>query len=127
MLSCTVLLIPTALMGGTLPVLSNVVVRDEAHRGRDVGVLYGVNTLGAVLGTMGAGFVLIPVLGARESVYAAAGLNVLLGFVVILGFGRREARCSSALSLPGRGPRKQGRKGALLLSLWVFRVLYALV
>lgn len=117
-LSCTVLLMPAALMGGTLPVLSHVVVRDKAHRGQEVGVLYGVNTLGAVFGTMGAGFVFIPIIGVQESVYAAAGLNVLIGLVVILGLGRREGRCPSAPVSFHPPARKQG--GAFLLLVYGF-------
>ncbi len=50
------LFVPTALMGATLPVLSQACVRHSHQAGRRVGALYGMNTLGAVLGTLLAGF-----------------------------------------------------------------------
>jgi len=65
-------------MGATLPVLSQYFVADSARLGRTVGLLYGVNTLGAVLGSFGAGFVLIPALGISWTIYGAALLNLAI-------------------------------------------------
>ena len=50
------LLVPTTLMGGTLPVLSQALVRREAGIGRTVGALYAMNTFGAVAGVILAGW-----------------------------------------------------------------------
>lgn len=71
------LLLPTILMGGTLPVLSRyvAVLRDEV--GQSAGYLYGINTLGAVVGTVCAGFVLIDLLGVSETNWLAVALYVL--------------------------------------------------
>jgi spermidine synthase len=52
------LLVPTTLMGGTLPVLSQALVKEEAGLGRKVGALYAVNTTGAVIGVVLAGYFL---------------------------------------------------------------------
>src|SRR6266487_5023031 len=52
------LLIPTTLMGATLPVLSRAPVRQSSRLGLKVGGLYAVNTAGAVAGTFLAGFYL---------------------------------------------------------------------
>src|SRR5262249_17182253 len=72
-LSFTLLVFPTLLMGATLPVLSRFFVRSFAQFGRRVGDLYATNTLGAVIGCAAGGFVLIPTLGMRTTVFVAAG------------------------------------------------------
>ena len=51
-----ILLVPTTLMGATLPVLSRFFVHEIAALGGQIGRLYALNTLGAVLGTYAAGF-----------------------------------------------------------------------
>src|SRR4029453_23141 len=82
--SLVILLPPTFLMGGTLPVLSRVFASPgRAHAG-PVGRLYAINTFGAVAGTFLAGFVLLPVLGAQRATLLAAGVNVALGTAAIL-------------------------------------------
>ena len=89
------LLVPTTLMGATLPVLSKVVVRHLGDLGERVGRLYGFNTFGAVAGCLLAGFVFMETLGLSATVRAAAILNLVVGgAVVLLGFARifREAK-----------------------------------
>ena len=71
-----ILLVPTTLMGATLPILSKYFVETPSDLGRNVGLLYGVNTFGAVLGSFTAGFVLIPILGITWTIYLAALLNL---------------------------------------------------
>ncbi|MBI4526475.1 MAG: fused MFS/spermidine synthase [Deltaproteobacteria bacterium] len=83
-LSFVLLVLPTLLMGATLPVLSRFFVRSFAHLGRRVGDLYATNTLGAVLGCGFAGYYLIPTLGMRATVYVAAVLNILIAALIIL-------------------------------------------
>jgi spermidine synthase len=71
-----VLVIPTTMMGATLPIL----VRHVAGAGRaEVGLLYGVNTLGAFCGTVLAGFVLLPALGLTVTTRVAAAANLIIG------------------------------------------------
>jgi spermidine synthase len=89
-LSVFILLIPTFLMGGTLPVLTGLwTIQARKHQtgtrtGQSVGLLYGVNTLGAVAGSFLAGFVLIRTLGVTGSIFVAAAANGLIGFVAML-------------------------------------------
>ncbi len=83
-ISFTVLVIPTTLMGATLPVLSKLLVDREEVLGLNVGRLYAVNTFGAVMGTFTAGFLLIPVLGVLKTNYVAAAGNIILLFVALL-------------------------------------------
>ena len=77
-----VLLLPTALMGGTLPVLARL-YKNNAEVGKGVGLLYAFNTLGAVIGVLGAGFVLLPALGLNKTVLLAAALNGAVGLLAI--------------------------------------------
>ena len=79
-----VLILPTTLMGGTLPVLSKFVARREEAIGLSVGSLYAVNTFGAVAGTAMTGFVLIPAWGVGNTIYFAAALNVAIAAASLL-------------------------------------------
>ena len=83
-----VLLVPTALMGATLPVLVQGLVRDEVEVPRTVGTLYAVNTAGAVLGVALAGYVLLPEWGNRAVLWTAAASNVAIGLAAI-AYGSR--------------------------------------
>ncbi|NUP98920.1 MAG: fused MFS/spermidine synthase [Armatimonadetes bacterium] len=75
------LLLPTFLMGGTLPVLVRFYTRSVDRFGRGTGDLYAVNTLGATLGTLVTGFVLLPQLGVRGSLAAAVAVNLLVALL----------------------------------------------
>jgi len=87
-LSFIVLLVPATLMGGTLPVLLKFFARRRAELGWNVGALYAVNTFGAVVGTLSAGFFLILLLGVREAAYLAGGVNLLIAGAVYLVYLR---------------------------------------
>jgi spermidine synthase len=79
-ISAAILLVPTMLMGSTLPLLGRFVTALEKEAGHLVGRLYALNTLGAAAGCFLAGFVLIRSLGVMGTLYAAAGLNLLVAF-----------------------------------------------
>ncbi len=77
------LIVPTSLMGLTLPLISaSSVVR--ASFGARLSLAYGVNTAGGVLGAMVAGFFAIPALGADGAIRAAAAINITVGLVALL-------------------------------------------
>ncbi len=78
-----VMLPATFLMGGTLPVISHVVVTHREKIGLGFGVLYSINTLGAVTGTFLTAFFLIGWLGVLESVVAAVCLNIIIGITAL--------------------------------------------
>src|SRR5947207_1615225 len=79
-LAALVLLVPTTLMGGTLPALTKGFMGVERDRLQtSLGRLYALNTLGAVVGTALAGFFLIERVGIHASLYATAALNLTLG------------------------------------------------
>jgi len=60
------LLPPTFLMGGTLPAMCRAWIRRDATLGRDLGFLYAFNTLGAAVGSLLAGFVLLARFGLHR-------------------------------------------------------------
>ncbi len=62
-LAFALLLLPTVLMGGTLPVLIRGLAHKQEHFGSRLAWLYGINTLGAVTGVLLSGFFLIPLVG----------------------------------------------------------------
>jgi spermidine synthase len=79
-----VLVIPTFFMGGTLPVLTHFLSTRFDNFGVRLAWLYGVNTLGAAIGALSAGFVLIPVLGVWHTQLSAVIVNLAVGLVGIL-------------------------------------------
>ena len=84
------LLIPTALMGGTLPVMAKFAVRRLGRLGGRVGQLYAVNTLGAVVGVLAATFGLMEELGLRGTTQAIAVVNFLVAGAAWL-WGRQRS------------------------------------
>ena len=81
LLCFVVLLIPTTMMGATLPALTRSAVRGINQVGWRVGGLYAVNTLGAAAGCFAAAFLLLEHLGVTATTYAAAGANLLIAAV----------------------------------------------
>lgn len=74
-----VLIPPTLLMGTSLPFLVRATVTDVERAGATVGILYGCNLLGAAVGAAAGTWLLMPVLGIRGAIVAAAGANLLVG------------------------------------------------
>src|SRR5437870_10883865 len=119
-LAALVLLVPTTLMGGTLPVLTRAFMgADRGELPASLGRLYGLNTLGAVLGTALAGFFLIEYVGVRASLWATATINVALGGIALWLSGSRADAPTAAPPHPGREPGERPspalRNTALLL------------
>ena len=83
-LSFLVLLLPSTLMGGTLPILSRFFVNRLEKLGLNVGALYALNTFGAVVGCVAAGFFLIQYLGVQASIYLAAAINFGVAIIAFL-------------------------------------------
>ena len=75
-----IIMIPTGAMGATLPLLTRHAVRNESEVGDRVGLLYAINTLGAVVGILCAAFLLLPAWG----MYATMLAGVVVNFVVFL-------------------------------------------
>jgi spermidine synthase len=99
----TVLLVPTIMMGATLPVLADHLA---AVQGRRLAPqwLYTMNLVGAALGAGLAGFVLMPTLGVWRTIIAAAVLNIGVGVWVLATPGAPERRPAAPAFLPGGPP-----------------------
>lgn len=78
------LIIPTTLMGATWPVVNKVYIRQMKRFGEGAGKLYSTNSLGSVLGSFSAGFLLIPLLGVRGTSLVAASLNLAVAAVIFI-------------------------------------------
>ena len=89
--SIAALIAPTTLMGATLPVISRFVARQPEDLRGHLSFLYGVNTLGSVLGALLAGFILLPRFGVSTTLYLAAAANVAIGLAAIALQGRTPA------------------------------------
>src|SRR5439155_26254180 len=123
-LAVLVLLVPTTLMGGTLPVLPRAFMgSDRGELKRALGLLYGLNTLGAVVGTALAGFFLIELVGIRASLWGTAAVNLALG-AGALALARPVAPLSESVRAPdaksGPAPRRLRYLACALLALTAF-------
>ncbi len=79
-----ILLIPSTLMGGTLPVLTRFFVKRLEQLGTNIGILYALNTFGAVIGTVAAGFFLIEALGITWTLRVAIAINLGVALVALV-------------------------------------------
>jgi spermidine synthase len=98
------LIVPTLLMGATLPVLSRIVIRQLARVERELGRLYAINTVGAVAGSLLAGFFLIRLLGVHGTVYVAVAGNLAVGIAAFLASGRASARAATEGGVEAAAP-----------------------
>lgn len=109
-----ILLVPTACMGATLPLLSRFVTHSLSVVGSRVGTLYAVNTLGAVFGAISGGFFLIPSFGLNASTMSAAAGNILLAVIVYalngIGFGKLSAPVEIAQEKPLKKKKDKKKK-----------------
>lgn len=71
-----VLIVPTALMGATLPFVLKASIFQRGSLAAQVGVLYGSNAAGAIIGTVVSGLALIPQLGLQRTFWVAAACNL---------------------------------------------------
>ncbi|MHC4427389.1 MAG: fused MFS/spermidine synthase [Planctomycetota bacterium] len=114
------LIVPSLLMGATFPALCTIVIRTAAGVDRHLGGIYGVNTVGAALGTLLAGFVLIDGIGLTGAVYVAVVVNlgVAAGALALLRVPAKRADAGSASpevsAIPTTMPR--GLTGVVLVT-----------
>ncbi len=103
------IIIPTTLMGATLPLLAKHFVRADQESSAasvNVGMLYAVNTLGAVLGTFVSGYWLMPSMGLPFTNRTACALNVLLAVAILVALPKLKAAAA------GANPKADGAKPA---------------
>jgi spermidine synthase len=77
------LLLPTALMGLSLPLLAKATSAEAEQAAARIGLLYGINTLGSGLGTLISGWYLVGTVGYEATLYLGASLSGLVGLVAL--------------------------------------------
>jgi spermidine synthase len=90
-LAALALCVPTSLMGGTLPVISQLLARSDLRgsdrlrgRGSDLGALYAANTFGGVIGACASGLLLIRWLGVQGTIELAVAIDLLCAGVAFV-------------------------------------------
>ena len=111
LVSAVILLVPTFLMGGTLPVLSRFLAGRRGAVGPAVGLLYGLNTLGAAAGAFLTGFVLIRALGMLRTTHMAAAANVALAVAFVVLDALAPPAGEHAAEAPAEGPAEEAPLG----------------
>ena len=120
------LVIPTGLMGMSLPFLTPAMVRRPNTACRTIGFLYGINTLGAAIGALITPWVLIRFLGVRGAVDVGAALNVAAGVGALVVGRLLFARAETEGPEDGQGIARDGESdvgGQQPFALWL--ALYA--
>lgn len=119
LLSFLLLLLPTVLMGMTLPLLTQAFVTRVETSGRVIGLLYGINTLGAAVGALISGYILMGWFGFYGALLAAAGLNFIVGAGAF--FFKQRLWLSAASTVAGHpsAPRVLWRYEHILLSAFL--------
>lgn len=87
------LIIPTTLMGGTFPVISKIYNSEIKKIGNDIGIVYGADTIGAAIGIIAGGFVLLPLWGLSRTAITAALMNIFLGIYLLNRLTGEEEKC----------------------------------
>src|SRR5439155_547098 len=95
------LALPTILMGMSLPLLVRATVRDAPHAARAIGLLYGLNVLGACAGALVTPWFLVRFYGIREALLVAAAGNLLAAFA---GLAAARPAGSPARATPAATP-----------------------
>lgn len=118
-LATAVLVVPTSLMGATLPVLVSATGADP-RMGARLSALYATNTAGAIAGALLAGFVLVPSLGLQRSAWLAATVNLSVALLALVVRARVDAPA------PGTAPAPDAAAGDVVDAptrrtiLWAF-------
>jgi spermidine synthase len=103
----SIMLPPTLLLGATFPLAVRCLRVGARAAAAPVGFLYSVNTMGAIAGSLAAGFLLIPGLGLKQTLIIGALINLSAGaFLIVMAPGRRPvfkfaAAGLTALLMPG--------------------------
>ena len=117
-----VLIVPTSLMGATLPlVIKSAVAREERIGGR-IGLLYAINTTGAIVGALVAGFYLISEVGVHLSFQMAALGNIVIGLVALAAAYAMPAQPAKPApsAVEGRAATALLTAGQRQIVLWTF-------
>jgi len=111
-LAFVVLIVPTMLMGGTLPLLVRHFVQESRQAGEGTGLLYGLNSLGAALGCILSGYILFQMIGINTTNTVTAIVNTIAGISALL-ISRKTGRMQSdAVTQEAEGRAQSSRWSA---------------
>ena len=83
LMSMAIISIPATMMGTTLPLMVRTYSKNFTTIGSDVGRLDAANSMGAVFGTLAAGFIMLPLLGIETSIIITALINFSIGIIIL--------------------------------------------
>ncbi|MCP4871940.1 MAG: hypothetical protein GY898_24815 [Proteobacteria bacterium] len=115
LLSGAVLAAPTILMGTTLPLITRWITRDDSEVGGRLALFYGLNTVGAVIGTFACGFFAIALLGEYAAVGVGVAINLTIAAVVWLHSAGARPASDAAPSTPSTGEADPARIRVFLI------------
>jgi spermidine synthase len=86
------MILPTLCLGATFPLVGKIYTQSVSKIGRSIGVAYTINSIGAVLGSFCAGFVLVPLVGKENGLSLVVGLQFLTSLViaVVITFKKKQ-------------------------------------
>jgi len=124
-LSFLIMLVPTTLMGGSLPVLSRFFIKDLKGVSSKLGILYSVNTFGAVAGTFLVGFYFLATFGLKASILIAATINIGIGIVMILyslKLRQTTSTLEEAAPFPAETPLTKQERTVIAFAVFAFMI-----
>jgi len=124
--SFTALLIPTFLMGGTLPVIAKYFVQQKEDTAKNVGLLYALNTLGAVIGVLFSSFISLYYFGAWQTVFLTAAFNFLIAYVCVFRMNASVKEAGETSLSDASGREGQGNPEMSRREKWISRLLLVL-
>lgn len=104
LLATLVLAGPCILLGGNLPPAVKWVQTDEDRQRGALGMVYGFNAMGAVLGVLFSTFWALEHLGTRQTLWMAAGIHVLLGVIAGAVARRNPTVGATPVAAPASSP-----------------------
>ena len=110
MISAIILGLPVICMGATLPILCRFYVANLTHLGTHAGRLYGVNTIGAALGSLVCGFWLISLWGVSGTLAAAVAVNFMIGLACLALSHKARLRLADKVTKTSHVLRKKRKK-----------------
>ncbi len=108
--------LPAVAMGATFPYVARWYVPTASAATRDAGALYAANTVGAAVGALATGFLLLPTLGLRATTWVGVAMNVVVAGAAWSLAGRAAAAAvppsGSAAAQPAVRAAKKGKGAA---------------
>jgi spermidine synthase len=91
---------PTFCLGATFPLVGKIYTKSLSQTGKSIGFAYAINSVGAIVGSFCAGFLLIPLVGKEQGLRLVIALQLLTALVIgVYLFWRERGRLSTLIPL----------------------------